>query len=138
MKPVWAAWLIGFSVILSLLAAGILYLSSSKPKGEPIRLNPLPTARPLVVQVGGAVAQPGVYQLSMGSRVQDAIQAAGGPLPAANIELVNQAAPLQDGELVWVRRISRRRLQPPLQALLSRHKGSQSERKPHPPASLST
>ncbi len=102
MKPVWAAWLIGFSVILSLLAAGILYLSSSKPKGEPIRLNPLPTARPLVVQVGGAVAQPGVYQLSMGSRVQDAIQAAGGPLPAANIELVNQAAPLQDGQLVWV------------------------------------
>ena len=102
MKPVWAAWLIGFSIILSLLAAGILYLSSSKPKGEPIRLNPLPTARPLVVQVGGAVAQPGVYQLSMGSRVQDAIQAAGGPLPAANIELVNQAAPLQDGQLVWV------------------------------------
>lgn len=102
MKPGWAAWLIGFSVILSLLAAGILYLSSSKPRGEPIRLSPLPTSQPLVVQVGGAVVQPGVYQLAVGSRVQDAILAAGGLLPAANIELINQAAPLQDGQLVWV------------------------------------
>ncbi len=102
MKPGWAAWQIGFSVILSLLAAGILYLSSSKPRGEPIRLSPPPTSRPLVVQVGGAVLQPGVYQLAAGGRVQDAIQAVGGLLPAANIALLNQAAPLQDGQLVWV------------------------------------
>lgn len=94
MKPGWAAWIIGFSIILSLLAAGILHLSGSKPRDEPIRLNPLPTSRSLVVQVGGAVVQPGVYQLAAGSRVQDAVLAAGG--------LVNQAAPLQDGQLVWV------------------------------------
>lgn len=102
MKPGWAAWFIGFSILLSLLAAGVIYLLSSKPRGEPIRLNPLPTPAPLVVQVSGAVFHPDVYPLPPGSRVQDAIQAAGGLLPNANVELINQAAPVQDGQLIWV------------------------------------
>ncbi|MGW8250213.1 MAG: hypothetical protein ACWGO1_06195 [Anaerolineales bacterium] len=66
MKPGWAAWFIGFSILLSLLAAGVIYLLSSSPRGEPIRLNPLPTPEPLVVQVSGAVTQPGVYRLRVG------------------------------------------------------------------------
>lgn len=102
MKPGWAAWFIGFSILLSLLAVGIIYLVSSRPRGEPIRLNPLPTPLALVVQVSGAVIQPGVYRLAAGSRVQDAIQAAGGLLPAANAELINQAAALLDGQLIGV------------------------------------
>jgi competence protein ComEA len=103
MKPGWvAAWLIGFSIVLSLLIAGIILLVSSQPRGEPIRLDPPPTPPPLVVQVGGAVAQPGVYRLAAGSRVQDAIRAAGEALPEASLEMINQAASVQDGDLVWV------------------------------------
>lgn len=103
MKPGWAAaWLIGFSIVISLLVAGIILLVSSQPRGEPIRLSPPPTAQPLVIQVSGAVAQPGVYQLVPGSRVQDAIEAAGGLLSDASPEILNQAAPVQDGDLVWV------------------------------------
>jgi len=103
MKPGWAAtWLIGFSIVLSLLIAGIILLVSSQPRGEPIRLHSPPTPPPLVVQVGGAVAQPGVYQLAPGSRVQNAIWAAGGALPEASLGTINQAAPVEDGDMVWV------------------------------------
>ena len=103
MKSGWAAaWLIGFGIVLSLLVAGIILLVSSQPRGEPIRLLPPPTAPPLVIQVSGAVAQPGVYHLPPGSRVQDAIRAAGGLLPEASPETINQAELVQDGDLVWV------------------------------------
>ena len=103
MKTGWAAaWSIGLSVLLTLMAAGIIYLVSSRPRGEPVRLLPPPTEQPLVVQVGGSVALPGVYELVPGSRVLDLIQAAGGLLPQANPEMINQAALLQDGELIWV------------------------------------
>lgn len=65
-------------------------------------LSPPPTPLPLVVHVSGAVTQPGVYSMPIGSRVKDAIEAAGGLLPDANIQSLNLAAPLQDGELIWI------------------------------------
>jgi competence protein ComEA len=103
MKSGWAAaWWIAFGVLLALVAAGVLLLLNSRPRGEPIRLLPLPSSQPLVVQVGGEVANPGVYSLPPGSRVEDAIRAASGALPGANLELVNQAALIQDGELIWI------------------------------------
>ena len=103
MKPGWAAaWWIAFGVVLSLTATGILLFVNSRPRGEPIRLLPLPSPQPLVVQVGGEVVHPGVYSLPPGSRVLEAIQAAGGTLPGANIQLINQAALIQDGELIWI------------------------------------
>lgn len=75
---------------------------SSQPRGEPILLSPPPTPLPLVVHVSGAVTQPGVYIMPIGSRVKDAIDSAGGLLPDADIQSLNLAAPLQDGELVWI------------------------------------
>lgn len=102
MKPGWAAaWLIGFSIIVTLLAAGVILLVSSRPRGEPIRIIPAPTQPPLVVQVGGAVVNPGVYRLPPGSRVLDAIRAAGGFTPNADAALINQAALVQDGQVIW-------------------------------------
>jgi competence protein ComEA len=65
-------------------------------------LSPPPTPLPLVVHVSGAVAKPGVYTLPTGSRVKDAIESAGGMLPDANSQSLNLAAPLQDGELIWI------------------------------------
>jgi competence protein ComEA len=56
----------------------------------------------LVVDVSGAVARPGVYRLPAGSRVDDAVQRAGGAAPKAELESVNLAARLADGQQVVV------------------------------------
>jgi len=56
----------------------------------------------LVVHVAGDVHQPGVVRLPSGSRVVEAIEAAGGALPGANLEAVNLARVLADGEQVRV------------------------------------
>src|SRR5205807_7758572 len=54
------------------------------------------------VYVVGAVKNPGVYTLPAGARVYELLQAAGGPLPKANLVALNLAAPLTDGEEVYV------------------------------------
>jgi competence protein ComEA len=56
----------------------------------------------VVVYVAGAVAEPGVYELPAGSRVDVAIQAAGGTRRRAALDALNLAAPLVDGERVYV------------------------------------
>jgi competence protein ComEA len=56
----------------------------------------------VVVDVTGAVARPGVYRLPAGSRVNDALRRAGGAAPRAQLEAVNLAARLADGQQVVV------------------------------------
>lgn len=60
------------------------------------------TASELVVDVAGAVRRPGLYRLARGTRIADAVAAAGGATPHADVALVNLAAPLADGEQVLV------------------------------------
>jgi competence protein ComEA len=56
----------------------------------------------LLVDVAGWVRRPGVYEFTSGSRVIDAIQAAGGARPGAHLEALNLAAPLVDGTQILV------------------------------------
>ena len=56
----------------------------------------------LFVHVAGAVRKPGVYRIAGDGRVIQAIRLAGGPTPAADLGLINLAAPLQDGQQVLV------------------------------------
>lgn len=56
----------------------------------------------LVVHVAGAVQRPGIVDLSPGSRVTDAVQAAGGPLSGADVDQLNLAAPVADGMQIRV------------------------------------
>ena len=58
----------------------------------------------LIVDVAGAVKRPGLVSLPPGSRLFDAIQAAGGPTEDANIDAVNLAAKASDGVQVYVPR----------------------------------
>jgi hypothetical protein len=90
-------WAILIGVIGGLLGAGLLLLMNSNPRGEVVTLAPPPTPLPLVVDVSGAVNAPGVYELTSGSRVEDAIAAAGGLTEDAQADNMNLAAPLADG-----------------------------------------
>jgi len=87
----------------------------SRPQAEPVRPPPVlvasatapgsPSAGPgpsLVVAVTGRVRRPGVVTVPAGARVIDALRAAGGPLPGADLALLNLARKLADGELVVV------------------------------------
>lgn len=89
-------------VLIGLLAAGLLYLTVRAPEGQPVTLLPTPTPKSLIVYVTGAVATPGVYRLPPGSRVTDAVEAAGGFAEGAEQERINLAAPLQDGAQINV------------------------------------
>lgn len=58
----------------------------------------LNTVKVIKVYMTGAVAKPGVYALSEGDRVYQAVEMAGGLLSDAEAKGVNMAAPLQDGQ----------------------------------------
>lgn len=95
-------WGLAFGVLIGLLAAGGLFLLARPPGGEPVKLLPAPSPAPLLVHVTGAVFQPGVYALPPGSRLQDALQAAGGALESADVQALNLAAALVDGQRLAV------------------------------------
>jgi competence protein ComEA len=59
----------------------------------------------IAVYVSGDVAKPGVYSLPQGSRVNDAVEAAGGALPDADLEQINLAQKLSDEDHISVLRI---------------------------------
>ena len=56
----------------------------------------------VVVHVAGAVAAPGVRNLPGDARVADAIAAAGGAVPDADLGRINLAAHVEDGQQVYV------------------------------------
>jgi len=95
-------WTVALGVVFGLLAAGVVYLASQPPRGHPIELLPPPTPVPIQVDVRGAVKTPGVYALPQESRVQDAIEAAGGLTGDADPSGINLAAPLEDGTLIKI------------------------------------
>lgn len=61
-----------------------------------------PAAADIFVDVGGEVVNPSVVELSDGSRVYDAINAAGGLTENADITDINRAAFVSDGEKIYI------------------------------------
>jgi competence protein ComEA len=57
-----------------------------------------------LVHVAGAVRHPGVYRLREGARVEDAVSRAGGPRASADVNAINLAAKVADGQQVVVPR----------------------------------
>lgn len=86
------------------LAVAVLLRDETPPPIFEAAPTPTAAATPpaLVVDVSGAVARPGVIRLPAGSRIVDAIAAAGGFAAGADRAALNQAAPLRDGARVYV------------------------------------
>lgn len=97
--------------VVTLSGAGLWYMRSlprpvevtTAPVPGP-RTSATPTPEALIVHVAGWVRHPGVYELRVGDRVVDALQAAGGPRQGAYLDALNLAAPLSDGQQVLVPR----------------------------------
>jgi len=90
---------------LGLGAALIQRAPEPPPVVEASEPSPTATAAPfVVVDVVGAVARPGVVRLPAGSRVLDALLAAGGMTGDADLFALNKAALLRDGMRIYVPR----------------------------------
>jgi competence protein ComEA len=76
--------------------------SGSEEGGESSEFTVSGQGSDVVVDVTGAVANPGVYRMPAGSRVNDAVQRAGGASGKAELEAVNLAARLADGQQVVI------------------------------------
>ncbi len=101
--------------VFSLIVGGAVgyFTPRSQKTSNPIVVStPLPTATlsftptpaPIRVYVSGAVRQPAVYELSRGSIIQDAMDAAGGPAADADLDHINLALELQDQQQIYVPR----------------------------------
>ena len=98
-----AATLIGGLVFLfadSRAPKGVVITTPERPLAD--SRTPPATATPsaIAVYVSGAVDEPGVYELPSGARAADALRAAGGAASDADLERLNLAKRLSDGEHV--------------------------------------
>ncbi len=92
-------------LLLAVVGGGVL-LVISRPAPVTMTIHPPPataTAEPITIYVTGAVNQPGsLVTLPRGSRVSDAVQGAGGAAAHADLQRMDMAAPLRDGDTVHV------------------------------------
>lgn len=109
----------GGAVLVAAVATG-LWLLASRPRALPVASTPSPiagavspvgssvaplppsSAADVVVDVAGKVHRPGLYRLRAGARVDDALRAAGGALPGVELNSLNLAAKVSDGQQVLV------------------------------------
>lgn len=83
--------------------ASVQWRESSQSQGDPTTPTPAPqVGEKVIVQIDGAVKNPGEYHLAKGVRVEDAIQQAGGYAIGADWEALNRVKKLTDGERLTV------------------------------------
>jgi competence protein ComEA len=104
-------WLIAAAALLVLAAVIALRPASDASPSAQIIFNNAPTladGAPIRVHVTGAVQRPGVVPLRAGDRLSDALSASGGALTSADLEDLNLARRLRDGEQVVIPEKTRR------------------------------
>jgi competence protein ComEA len=104
--------LVAIAVVVAALAAWFLLRQPAGPPAEAsmpraggaasVATTSTSEITAVLAHAAGAVRNPGVYSLRPGARVQDLLQAAGGPVPGADLDRINLAAPVADGSQVYV------------------------------------
>jgi competence protein ComEA len=99
-------------MLAAVVVAGSFVVSgrTREPPAPPVRIEHVASqeaeaqaaAPQVLVHVAGKVVAAGVYALPPGSRVRDALAAAGGPAPGADPNALNLAAPVADGGQIVV------------------------------------
>lgn len=96
-------------IFLSVVAIGIAVFLFTTTRGSAIAqeaprpaLSIAPVTKNILVHVAGKVKRPDVYPLLQGSRVADAIKAAGGAKKGVDLGDINLARVLVDGEQIYV------------------------------------
>ena len=97
-------------ILLNFIGMAGIFLMVRRPTQDLVAILPPPTTTPaptatpviLTVYVSGAVAEPDVYALPAGSRVKQAIEAAGGFAEGAVEAGINLAQALVDGQQIYV------------------------------------
>lgn len=98
----------GLILVLVAVAAGMWWGAGEAESIPPVVALDPPTSdssasnSTITVHVAGLVSRPGLVELPEGSRVADAVAAAGGLLPGARAEAINLAAALSDGQQIVV------------------------------------
>jgi competence protein ComEA len=88
--------------ILAVGLSGFLILKPHKAQAITPVVTSIVAPLMLVVDIQGEVKTPGVYELPINSRVNDAIKVAGGAKPSADLSFINQARVVKDGEQIFV------------------------------------
>ena len=100
-------------ILVAIAALAVIALALARPHGGDgqavvvVEDTPAPTRSPepaIVVDVAGAVVHPGVVRLAVGARIADALAAAGGATAEADLVALNKAAPVRDGQRIYVPR----------------------------------
>ena len=94
--------LAGIGVVILIFIIIIYTLVTNLPINEQVEIEQNNEPAILQVHVSGAVVNPGVYKLETGSRIIDAINAAGGFTSEAVQDNLNLAKPVEDGEQIKV------------------------------------
>jgi competence protein ComEA len=113
-RPAPAVVAVGAGVVALVAVAVVLLGSRSAPAPLVLpKAGPAPSAAPetsapadatVAVHAAGAVARPGLYVVPGGSRVADVVAAAGGPAADADVDQLNLATKVADGDRVHVPR----------------------------------
>jgi competence protein ComEA len=98
--------LIVLAIVAAVASVFALFRSIDEREAPPIIIEDTAATVPIVVDVRGAVSKPGVYELAPGARMQDALTAAGGLAPAADLSTINLARRLRDSEVIMIAEIA--------------------------------
>src|SRR5215216_1287663 len=94
--------LVVVALVAGIAAVFALYQAFDERSAPPIVIEDAAATLPVVIEMRGEIEAPGVYELSPGARLQDAIAAAGGLTEEADLSTVNLARRLRDGELIVI------------------------------------